>query len=104
MSEYKFIELKKSNKLDKKFMAIFQNRKTGRNKTIHFGAAGMEDYTIHKDKARMENYIKRHGAMGEDWSNPLTAGWWSRWLLWSKPNYKDAYNLVLSKLKKGGYL
>ena len=103
MSEYKFIELKKSNKLDKKFMAIFQNRKTGRNKTIHFGAAGMEDYTMHKDPARMELYLKRHSSR-EDWDNMMTAGALSRWLLWSKPNYKDAYNLVLSKLKKGGYL
>jgi len=101
---YKFIELKKSNRSDKKYMAIFQNRKTGRNKTIHFGASGMEDYTIHKDKARMENYIKRHGGMGEDWSNPVSAGWWSRWLLWSKPEFKDALKLVMSKLKKGGYL
>ena len=103
MSEYKFIGLEKSTNKDKKFMAIFQNRKTGRNKTIHFGASGMEDYTMHKDPIRMELYLKRHSKR-EDWTNPLSAGFWSRWLLWSKPNYKDAYNLVLSKLKKGGYL
>lgn len=82
MSEYKFIEVKKSSKPDKKFTAVFKNNKTGRLKNIHFGASGM----------------------GEDWSNPLTAGWWSRWLLWSKPSYTDAYKLVLSKLKKAGYL
>jgi hypothetical protein len=104
MSEYKFIEVKKSSKPDKKFTAVFKNNKTGRLKNIHFGASGMEDYTIHKDKARMENYIKRHSGMGEDWTNPITAGWWSRWLLWSKPSYTDAYKLVLSKLKKAGYL
>jgi hypothetical protein len=103
MSEYKFIKLEKSSKADKKYMAIFQNRKTGRNKTVHFGAQGMEDYTIHKDPARMELYIKRHSGMSEDWNNPMTAGWWSRWLLWSKPNFKDALKLVMSKLKKAGY-
>ena len=101
--DYKFIELKKSTKPNKKYEAIFQNRKTGRNKIIHFGASGMEDYTIHKDPARMELYLKRHSKR-EDWDNMMTAGALSRWLLWSKPNYKDAYNLVLSKLKKGGYL
>ena len=29
-------------------------------KSIHFGAAGYEDYTIHKDDKRKELYIKRH--------------------------------------------
>jgi hypothetical protein len=101
--DYKFIELKKSNRPEKKYMAIFQNRKTKRDKVIHFGSAGMEDYTMHKDPARMQLYLKRHSSR-EDWDNMMSAGFWARWLLWSKPNYKDAYNLVLSKLKKGGYL
>ena len=26
-------------------------------KTTHFGAAGMSDYTKHKDKARKERYL-----------------------------------------------
>lgn len=103
MNEYKFISISKSTKKDKKYVATFENRKTGRQKVIHFGAAGMEDYTMHKDPARMALYLKRHSSR-ENWDDPMTAGWWSRWLLWSKPNYKDAYNLVLSKLKKGGYL
>jgi hypothetical protein len=34
----------------------------------------------------------------------MTAGWWSRWLLWSKPSFKDALKLVMSKLKKSNYL
>jgi hypothetical protein len=106
MSEYKFVSLKKSDKEDKKYMVTFENRKTKRTKTIYFGAAGMEDYTIHKDKARKENYLKRHKGMGEDWSDSgiMTAGYWSRWLLWSKPDFKDALKLVMGKLKKAGYL
>lgn len=105
MSQYKFIKLEKSTNMNKKYMAIFKNIITGREKTIHFGAKGMEDYTIHKDKKRMMNYIIRHQYTREDWedSGIMTAGWWSRWLLWSKPDFNSAYKLVLSKLKKAGY-
>ena len=30
------------------------------NKRIHFGAANMSDYTIHKDDERKQRYIARH--------------------------------------------
>ena len=42
-------------------MAIFNG-----TKTIAFGDSNYEDYTIHKDAKRRENYIKRHG--NEDWN------------------------------------
>ncbi len=48
------VYLKKSDKPDKKWMVIIGN------KTIHFGSAGMSDYTIHKDPERKERYIARH--------------------------------------------
>lgn len=104
--DYKFIKLEKSTKPEKKFMVVFENRKTGRTKTIHFGASKYEDYTMHKDPERMQLYIKRHSGMGEDWNDSgiMTSGWWSRWLLWSKPSFGDALKLVMSKLKKSGYL
>jgi hypothetical protein len=106
MNDYKFIKLEKSTNPKKKYMVIFENIKTKRTKTIHFGQAGAEDYTMHKDPQRMELYIKRHSGMGEDWTDSgiMTAGWWSRWLLWSKPSFKDALKLVMSKLKKSNYL
>ena len=56
----------------------------GRKRTIPFGAKGMSDYTIHRDPQRKERYISRHQAR-EDWKNPLTAGFWSRWYLWNQP-------------------
>jgi len=71
--------IKKSNKSGKKLMAIFDDKKT-----IHFGAEGMSDFTIHKDPKRKERYLKRHKAR-EDWNNPMTAGALSRWILWNKP-------------------
>jgi hypothetical protein len=59
------------------------------DKKINFGAAGYEDFTIHKDPIRKQLYISRHQA-NEDWTDPLTAGWWSRFLLWEKPTIKAA--------------
>ena len=71
--------IKKSHRPDKKLDAVVDGRKT-----IPFGAKGMSDYTIHKDDARKQRYINRHRGMGEDWGNPLTAGFYALWVLWNK--------------------
>lgn len=104
MTEYKFLKLVKSSKPNKKYDAVFQNRKTGREKKVSFGSAGMSDYTKHKDPERKQRYIKRHEKR-ERWGADgiLTAGWWSRWLLWSEPSLYKARQLVNSKLKSAGY-
>lgn len=75
------IFLKKSFRKDKKWMVIIDG------KTIHFGANGMSDYTIHQDKERMKRYTQRH-MKRENWnkSGIKTAGFWSKWLLWNKPS------------------
>ena len=52
-------------------MAIIDDKKT-----VHFGAAGMSDYTKHKDKERKERYLARH-KNNEQWNNPLTAGFYA---------------------------
>ena len=61
------------------------------NKTVHFGASGYQDYTIHKDYERYLRYIQRHKAR-ENWkkSGLDTAGFWSRWILWNLPSFKDS--------------
>jgi len=82
--------LEPSDKKTKKYMVSYINPKTKRVKTINFGAKGMSDYTIHKDKKRKERYIKRHSGMGEDWNDPFTSGFFSRWLLWHKPSLKGS--------------
>ena len=73
--------MKKSTKSDKKYMVLIGK------KTIHFGAKGYEDYTIHMDKDRMKRYKNRHRSR-ENWkkSGIETAGFWSKWILWNKPN------------------
>ena len=76
------VVIKKSNKPEKKLMAIF-TLDNGRTKTVYFGQAGALDYTITKDKAQRSRYIKRH-RKNENWSAPMTAGALSRWILWEK--------------------
>ena len=66
---------------------------TNSGRKIYFGAAGMSDFTKHKDEARKQRYINRH-KKNENWgkSGIDTAGWWSRWLLWNKPTIKESYD------------
>ena len=68
------------------------------NKTIHFGAKGYEDYTIHKDPERKQRYIDRHQS-NEDWSKSGidTAGFWSRWLLWGEPTLGQSIKKIENK-------
>lgn len=62
-----------------KYTAVFDN--DGKEKTVHFGAKGMSDYTKHHDPERRARYLTRHRNR-EDWSDPTTPGSLSRWILW----------------------
>lgn len=79
----------------KKWVATFQD--DGRK--VMFGAAGYEDYTIHKNPERMRLYVQRH-QRHENWDDKYSAGFWSRWLLWSEPSLSRARQLVEQKLKE----
>ena len=84
---------------------------------VDFGQRGSEDFTVHKDAHRMARYLLRHGGLTaraynettemssaalvramrakrrsskEDWTDPHTPGFWSRWLLWSEPTMDAA--------------
>jgi hypothetical protein len=72
----------------KKWRVTFQN-----GTHVDFGAKGYSDYTIHKDPVRKARYIIRH-RLRENWRNPKTAGFWSRWLLWEKPTLRQASNEI----------
>lgn len=59
----------------------------GRERTTHFGAKGMKDYTTHPKlirEARKRAYDSRHRA-NEDWSDPTSAGALAKYILWNKP-------------------
>lgn len=87
------VYLKKSSRPGKKYMVWVDG------KTVHFGAAGMSDYTKHKDKDRMKRYSARHKRGGENWgkSGIKTAGFWSKWLLWNKPTIGGSKKAIASK-------
>lgn len=74
-----------SNRRDKKYYVYDGHKK------IYFGAAGYQDYTIHKDSIRKERYNSRH-RVRENWLDPYTAGFWSKWILWNKPTIKQSVN------------
>ena len=109
----------KSPKRDKKFRVILPD-----NRTVDFGAKGYSDYTIHKNPLRMRLYVGRHGgkipqflknesdkmkinikmlhvshSKKENWtkSGIHTAGFWSRWLLWSASDINKAKKIIMKK-------
>ena len=88
------VKLIKSPKPEKKWRVLFED-----GKHVDFGQKGYSDFTIHKDPLRMKRYLTRHSGMGETWGvrGVRTAGFWSRWLLWSKPSLRDAKRLISNK-------
>jgi len=86
------VYLQRSNRPDKKYMVTI-----GR-KTIHFGSKGASDFTRHKNEVKRKAYVSRHKAR-ENWgkSGIKTAGFWSRWLLWSKPSLTKAITYMNKK-------
>ena len=91
------VYLQKSDKKDKKFKVTIVNPNS-KNKTIYFGASGYSDFTKHKDKERMKRYDSRHKPR-ENWtkSGIKTAGFWSKWILWSKPSLAEAKEYTSKK-------
>ena len=83
----------KSDKPDKKYYII-----TDSDKKVYFGAAGMSDFTKHKDEVKKQRYIDQH-KKNESWTNKDTAGFWSRWLLWNKPTIKASYEDIKKRFK-----
>ena len=101
--------IRRSHRAEKKFDAVFVTygkcpqsrlskdalrpdgeRLCGREKIVSFGAAGMSNYTKHKNATRKQRYIRRHTGKGENWGQPDTPGALSRWILWNKPSFKDS--------------
>ena len=81
------VTLEKSNRKDKKYVAIMDNMKH------HFGGAGYDDFTTVRpvDPERKERYIQRH-VKNEDWSfdGVHTSGFWAKHILWNKPTIQES--------------
>jgi hypothetical protein len=114
------VRIIRSPNTTKKFRAILED-----GRTVDFGASGYSDYTKHKNPSRMRSYVLRHGGQipkrivaerqpamihrmmlnvdrsdKEDWkmSGIGGAGFWSRWYLWSQPNFVDVNRFMLKKI------
>jgi hypothetical protein len=87
----------KSHRPDKKYDAFVDGQKI-----VSFGAKSYEDFTTHKNEERKERYIRRH-RKNEDWTDPLTAGFYSRWLLWNLPNLEDSLKDMNDRFKNKNY-
>ena len=87
------IQVSRSERAGKKWKAELPS-----GKTVHFGQAGMQDFTRHGDPKRRESYLARHRP-NQDWSKGGvgTAGFWSRHLLWEKPTVRGAAKALASK-------
>jgi len=73
------IEISPSKRPGKKYKAVIDNQKT-----IHFGSKGASDFTLHQNENRKQSYINRH-RKNEDWTDPNTAGFYAKNILWNKP-------------------
>jgi hypothetical protein len=91
------VVIQKSTRPDKKYDAFADGRKI-----VSFGAKGYEDMTTHKNEDRKQRYIQRH-RKNEDWTDPLTAGFYSRWLLWNLPTLKESIDDMNERLKDKNY-
>jgi hypothetical protein len=98
MVKVKFISLEKAKDGKHKYVVSLLNEETKKLHSIKFGALGMEDYTIHKNSKRKALYDARH-SVREDWTDPLTAGFWSKWILWNKPTIDASLKDTLNKFK-----
>ncbi len=95
----RFIGLHRSDNPDKKYYVELEGA-SGRTKTIYFGDANSKDYTLFNALERNEHkrrYLQRHKSR-EDWSDPETAGFWSKHLLWGDtPNIRENLRRTISR-------
>lgn len=74
-------------------------RKNGKQKIIHFGDKRYTNYGIHKNKARLMNYLNRSSGIRDKQgrltaNNPFSANYWSRKILWNS-NLSGINNVIL---------
>jgi hypothetical protein len=90
------VKIRRSPNPRKKFRATLED-----GRFVDFGARGYSDYTKHKNPSRKKAYLLRHGAKkaGQKWGigGIDTAGFWSRWYLWSEPTIKGVERLMSKK-------
>jgi hypothetical protein len=76
----KLVSVKPATNGKNKYTATFL-QDNGRTKTTHFGAKGMDDYTLTGDKDQRQRYRERH-KKDLTTKDPTRAGFLSYYLLW----------------------
>ena len=84
------IEIKTSNKPNKKYVAVIDNKKP-----IHVGDDRYSDCTMHKDPARKKTYLSRH--KHDNYTNPLYPSFYSSNLLWNKKTLAESIKSTNNK-------
>ena len=95
----KLVSVKPATNGKHKYTATFL-QDSGRTKTTHFGAKGMDDYTLTHDKEQRDRYRDRH-KKDLTTKDPTRAGFLSYYILWGDStsiqenvrNYKSRFNL-----------
>ena len=87
------VQISPSQRPDKKYKAVIDN-----TKTVHFGAKGASDFTLHKSEERKQLRINRHQKR-EDWTDPKTAGFNAKNTLWNKPTIQGSIKDTNQKFK-----
>ena len=83
----------------KRARAIITNLDTNEIKKVDFGSKSKATFYDGADDTKRRNYLIRHKAMGgQDWNDVYTAGFWSRWLLWS--HHKRDLLKIIKEIKK----
>jgi hypothetical protein len=81
VKKYNKVVIRKSSNPAKKLDAVFSNTSGGRTKTVSFGSANMDDYTIKKDREQRTRYRSRHKKDLQT-GDPTRAGYLSWYILW----------------------
>jgi len=80
---------------NKRFTAVikYNDKDMEKTKTVNFGLDTGYTFFDGADNKIRAAYIARHSkSPGEDWNDPLTAGFWSRFFLWQvRKNKTSAY-------------
>jgi len=68
---------------------------TADGKVIHFGGAGYDDYTTHKDEKRKVRYLSRTASQPQD--DITSAAFWALNLLWNKQTINESIKDIEKK-------
>jgi len=91
------IIIKPSDKKDKKYVAVIDNKKHINFGGIKENGKPYSDFTQHKDTERKNRYLQRH--KHDHFNNPLYPSFYSTNLLWNKPTLTESIKDTNNKYK-----